>query len=226
MNARRGFRLVCRLGAPAAWLAAATPLAAQVAGQATGVVAMAERRVDAGNGVEQSSGMLVGGEGRLVVGSRFELFVHAAGGKLNADSASADDADFGEVLARASVVTVPWLALDAGVSSRAFATSLVRQRWTALRLGGELRLAFVGGVVTGVLRGEILPSVTVSGLAKPSRAYAAGAGLDYRIGVFALGLRYEFERYDFPVAAGFARRDQLSTLIANAGIALGRIPAP
>jgi len=200
-------------------------LAAQLAVEGGPLVALSEHRVGAGNGVEQSSGTLIGGEGRLLVGPHFELFLHAAGGKLSADSASADDEDLGEVLARVSVITVPWLALDAGVSSRSLTTTVARQRWSALRLGGELRLAFVGGGVTGVLRGEVLPSVTVSGLAKPSRAYAAGAGFEYQIGLFTLGLRYELERYDFPVAAGVARREQLSTITAQAGLRLGRGPA-
>ena len=224
MNGRRALRRALLVGALVT--GATTPLAAQLAVQAGALVAMSEHRVSAGSGVEQSSGTLVGGDGRLLVGSHFELFLHAAGGKLSADSASADDEDLGEALARVSVITVPWLALDAGVSSRSFSTTVVRQRWTALRLGGELRLAFVGGGVTGVLRGEVLPSVTVSGLAKPSRAYAAGAGFEYQIGLFTLGLRYELERYDFPVASGVARREQLSSLTAQAGLRLGRGQAP
>ena len=37
-----------------------------------------------------------------------------------------------------------------------------------------------------------------------------------------LGLRYDFERYDFPPSGGFARREQFSTLTALAGVRLGR----
>lgn len=201
---------------------AATPLRAQLGVQAGGVAAMAEHRVSAGRGVEQSSGTLLGAEGRLFIGSRMEVFVQAAGGKLTADSAFADDRDVGAAEVRASVLTVPWLALHAGFSVRSYGTVLARQRWTAVRFGGEARLAFVGGGVTGVLRGEILPSVSVSGLERPSRAYAAGAGLEYRAGVITVGLRYDLERYDFPLVAGVERREQLSMLTAHAGLLLGR----
>jgi len=199
-----------------------TPLHAQLGVQAGGVAAMTEHRVNAGRGVEQSSGTLLGGEGRLFIGSRMEVFVHAAGGKLTADSAFADDRDVGEAEVRASVLTVPWLALHAGFSVRSYGTVLARQRWTAVRFGGEARLAFVGGGVTGILRGEILPSVSVSGLEHPSRAYAAGAGLEYRAGVITVELRYDLERYDFPLVANVERREQLSSLKAHVGLTLGR----
>ncbi len=200
----------------------AAPARAQVAVQGSAVASLAEHRVDAGHGVEKASGTLFGGEARLFVGSRVELFVHAAGGQLTADSANAEDRDVAEGEVRLSVVTVPWLALHAGFSARSFATDLARQRWTAARFGGEVRLDFVGGGITGILRGEILPSVSVSGLDRPSHAYAAGAGLEWRLGVVALGLRYDFERYDFPAAAGVARREQFSTLTAQAGVRLRR----
>ncbi len=203
-------------------LAGAVRARAQIAVQGGGVASMAEHRVDAGSGVEQASGMLVGAEGRIFIGSRVELFVHGAAGKLTADSAAADDRDVAEAEVRASVVTVPWLALHAAVSSRAYSTTLTRQRWTALRFGGEARLAFVGGGIVGTLRGEILPSVSVSGLDKPNRAFAAAAGLEWRVSALALGLRYELERYDVPAVAGAARREQLSQLVANVGLVLGR----
>ena len=200
---------------------APTSLQAQLAAQGVGIVAVAEHRVDDGRGVEGSSGTLLGAEGRLFLGSRLEVFVHAASGTLTADSARSDDRDLAEAEFRASVVTVPWLALHAGVSTRSYGTDLVRQRWTALRFGGEARLAFVGAGVTGVLRAEILPSVSVSGLERPNRAFAAGAGLEWRIAVLTLGLRYELERYDFPMVAGAERREQLSVLTAHAGLRLG-----
>jgi hypothetical protein len=203
------------LGAPAA------NARAQLAARGTGLVAVAEHRVDAGRGVEEASGMLLGAEGTLFLGARTELFVHAAGGKLTATTANADDRDLDELEARAAVVPVPWLVLHAGVSTRTYSTTLVRQRWTALRFGGEARLAFVGAGVTGMLRAEVLPSVSVSGQNDPSRAFAAAAGLEWRAGVLALGLRYELERYDFPTVAGVDRREQLSMLTAHAGLRLG-----
>jgi hypothetical protein len=201
--------------------AGAEPARAQLGVRGTGLVAMAEHRVSAGRGVEETSGMLVGGEGTVFLGARTELFVHAASGRLTAATANADDRDLAELELKAAVVPVPWLALHAGVSSREFSTPLVRQRWTALRFGGEARLVFVGSGVTGMLRAEVLPSVSVSGLQDPTRAFAAAAGLEWRAGVLALGLRYELERYDFAAVAGVERREQLSLLTAHIGLRLG-----
>jgi hypothetical protein len=200
---------------------AAGPAHAQVGVRVAGVAALAEHRVNAGRGLEQASGTLLGMEGKLVLGSRMELFVHAAGGELKADSAFADDRDVAQAEVRAAVLTVPWLALYAGASARSYTTTLARQRWIAVRFGGEVRLAFVGGGVTGILRAEILPAVSVSGLERPNRAYAAGAGLEYRAGVIAVGLRYALERFDFPLVAGVARTEQLSSLTLHAGLELG-----
>jgi len=206
--------------------ASAMPAAAQLAVRGAGVLSVVEHRVDAGTGVEQASGTLFGAEGTLFVGSRVEIQVRAAGGKLTADSAGAVDRDVAEGTIRASVLTVPWLALHAGFTARTFGTPLVRQRWTALRFGGEARLGFVGDQITGVLRAEILPSVTVSGLEKPNRAFAAGAGLEWRLGVVSLGVQYDLERYDFPIVAGVERREQYSTLIVHAGLRLPGGAAP
>lgn len=216
----RGLLVVAILAATSA------PLAAQLAVEGAGIVALSEHRVDAGNGVEQASGVLWGAEGRLFVGSRVEVFAHAATGKLTAATAGADSRDLSEAELRASVLTVSWLALHAGLSSRAYTTALARQHWTALRFGGEARFAFVGGNVAGALRGEFLPAVTASGLDKPSRAFAAGAGLDWKVNAFIIGLRYELERYDFPLAAGVERREQLSTLTASVGLRPRRRTAP
>ncbi len=218
---------MCR-GVLAAGILAAThaPLAAQLVAQGAGIVALSEHRVDAGFGVEQASGMLLGGEGRLLIGREVEVFGHAAAGRLTAATAGADSRSVSEAEVRASVITVPWLALHAGLSFRSYSTVLARQHWTALRFGGEARFAFVGGAVTSVLRGEILPVVTVSGLEKPSQAFAAGAGFDWKVGAVILGLRYALERYDFPMTAGVERREQVSTLTASAGLKLWQRPAP
>jgi hypothetical protein len=210
------------IGIAAALLAgaSATPLAAQVAVRGAGILTVVEHRVDAGNGVEQASGTLYGAEGTLFLGSRVEIFVRGAGGKLTADSAGAENRDVAEGTIRASVLTVPWLALHAGITARSYRTPLVRQRWTVLRFGGEARLGFLGDDITGVLRAEILPSVSVSGLERPNRAFAAGAGVEWRLGAVSLGVQYDLERYDFPLVAGAERREQYSTLIVHAGLRL------
>jgi hypothetical protein len=219
-------RTAIGIAAALAAVTAVTPVAAQLAVRGTGVLSVVEHRVDAGSGVEQTSGMLYGAEGTLFLGSRIEIQVRGAAGKLTADSALAVDRDVAEGTVKASVLTVPWLALHAGLTARTYTTPLVRQRWTVLRFGGEARLGFVGDDITGVLRAEILPSVTVSGLERPNRAFAAGAGLEWRLGAILLGVNYDLERYDFPLIAGFERREQYSTLTVHAGLRLGSRRAP
>ena len=41
-----------------------------------------------------------------------------------------------------------------------------------------------------------------------------------------LGVNYDLERYDFPLIAGFERREQYSTLTVHAGLRLGSRRAP
>ncbi len=214
------------LGSVAVLLWVAAPARAQLGLSAQGRYSVVEHRVKAGLGVEQSSGALTGGSGTLFLGSRLEVTIHSAAGTLTADSATAVDRDVAEASVRASLLTVPWLALHAGFSARSFSNQLARQRWTALRFGGEVRMAFVGGGVTGLLHGEILPGAKVSGLERPSRAFAAGAGLEWRTGPLALTLRYDLERYDFPTVLGAQRAEQLSVLTAEAGLRLGRRNTP
>jgi len=218
---------MCIVGAATLQLVtSAAPVAAQVAVRGAGILTVVEHRVDAGNGVEQASGTLFGAEGTLFLGSRVEIQVRGAGGKLTADSVGAENRDVAEGTIRASVLTVPWLALHAGLTARSYSTPLVRQRWTMLRFGGEARLGFLGDDITGVVRAEILPSVTVSGLERPNRAFAAGAGLEWRLGAVSLSVQYDLERYDFPLVAGAERREQYSTLTVHAGLRLPGHRAP
>lgn len=198
------------------------PASAQLSVSGTGLVSVIEHRVNAGSGVEQSSGTTFGGVGRVGVGSALELVFQAASGELTADSAAADDRTVAEADVRAAVLAVPWLALYAGVGVRSYATTIARQRWISSRLGAEARLAFVGGALRGVVRFELLPTVTVSGLEKPNRALAAGAGIEWRIGILTAGVLYSLERYDFPLAGDVTRREQLSALSAQLGLRVGR----
>lgn len=198
------------------------PAVAQLGVSGSAAAAFAEHRVSAGRGTEQSSGTLLGGHGKIVVGSRFELAGQVLGGQLTADSASSDDLDLAELEVRASVLPAPWLALQGGFSARSYATTFARQRWMAARFGAEVRLAFVGGALRGVLRGELLPAVSVNDLENPSGAFAAAAGLEWRGGILAAAVQYSLERYDFPLVGDVRRREQLSVLTGRVGLSLGR----
>lgn len=211
----------------AAWAAAALgaallaqPLRAQVTLSGAGLVSVVEHRVSAGRGVEESSGSIAGGIGVLRIGS-LEIEVAGASGSLAAESASAEDRDLAQGSARATVLAVPWLALYGGVTVRSYATTFARQRWVASRLGAEARLVFVGGALVSVLSAELMPTVSVSGVEKPNRAIAAGAGILWRRGILTAGVRYTIERYDFALSGDVKRREQLAALTAHLGLRLG-----
>ncbi len=197
--------LLCLSLAPAAAIA-------QVAVSGTAAVSLVEHQVDIGYGVEESSGPLLGAEGAVAFGSRLELTIRAAGGSLSTTAAGAENRDIGEVGIEASFVPVRWLAIQGGARSRTYATAIARQRWTTVGVGAEARLDFATKPVRGVLRGGLLPVVSVNGLPGPDVALTAAAGIEYRSGSITGGLFYGLERYDFPDRGAGRRLEQVSTL--------------
>jgi hypothetical protein len=189
----------------------AAPAAAQRALTVAPLVSLAEHRVDAGFGVERSLGPIVGGVGTLRFGPRLAVAVRAFGGSLSG-STGVPDRDIGELDVEASVVTVPWLALQAGVARRAYSTKLGRQTWNMVGLGAAARVAFAGGAIRGVWQAALLPVVSVSGLRGPDVAFRAATGLEYVVRTTTVGVEYSLERYDFPAEAGVRRLEQLSAL--------------
>src|SRR5439155_1613133 len=168
-------------GAAAALLIAgailsAAPAAAQRALTVAPLVSLAEHRVDAGFGVERSLGPILGGVGTVRFSPRVTVAVHALGGSLFG-SQGVLDRDVGELGVEASVITVPWLALEAGATRRAYSTKLGRQTWTLVGLGATARMAFAGNAIHGVWRAALLPAVSASGLRGPDRAFRAATGL-------------------------------------------------
>jgi len=137
--------------------------------------------------------------------------VRAFGGSLFG-STGVLDRDVGELGVEASVLTLPWLVLQAGAARRAYSTRLGRQTWTLVSLGGTARMAFAGDAIHSVWRAALLPAVSASGLPGPDMAFRAATGLEYRIRTTTLGVEYSLERYDFPAEAGVRRLEQLSAL--------------
>jgi len=198
-------------GVIAGAILSAAPAAAQRALTVAPLVSLAEHRVDAGFGVERSLGPILGGVGTVRFSPRVTVAVHALGGSLFG-SQGVLDRDVGELGVEASVITVPWLALEAGATRRAYSTKLGRQTWTLVGLGATARMAFAGNAIHGVWRVALLPAVSASGLRGPDRAFRAATGLAYRVRTTTLGVEYSLERYDFPAAAGVRRLEQLSAL--------------
>jgi len=189
----------------------AAPAGAQRALTVAPFASLAEHRVDAGFGVERSLGPIVGGVGTLRVGPRLEVALRAVGGRL-IGSTGVLDRDVGELGVEASVITLPWLALQAGAARRAYSTKLGRQTWTLVSLGGTARMAFAGDAIHSVWRAALLPAVSASGLTDPDVAFRAATGLEYRVRTTTLMVEYSLERYDFPAEAGVRRLEQLSAL--------------
>ena len=181
-----------------------------------GFVSSVEHRVDAGFGVERSSG-LVGGA-RVTVGlpPRVELALTASAGPLERDSANAEDRDVAEIRLDARYHTLSWLWLETGVATRTYSAPIAVQRWTTLRLGAEARVPFLGDRAEGVGRLLFLPLVSVTGVDQPELALTAAAGVEYRLGPVLAGVFYWLERYDFPVQDEIARVEQLSGLMVRA----------
>ena len=198
-------------GVIAGAILSAAPAAAQRALTVAPLVSLAEHRVDAGFGVERSLGPILGGVGTVRFSPRVTVAVHALGGSLFG-SQGVLDRDVGELGVEASVITVPWLALEAGATRRAYSTKLGRQTWTLVGLGATARMAFAGNAIHGVWRAALLPAVSASGLRGPDRAFRAATGLAYRVRTTTLGVEYSLERCDFPAAAGVRRLEQLSAL--------------
>lgn len=183
----------------------------------SGVVSIMRHRVDAGYGVEPSSGATVGGELVVGRGDRLTARLLAQTGSLDADGPGAIDRDVAEVGAELEVVAVRWLALQAGVRRRTYSTVLARQRWTTVNVGAEARLPFSETGVSGIVALSLLPGVWVNGLSDPNLAFTALSGMEYRRGRASLGVLYGLERYRFPAGTSPVRREQISTLTLKAG---------
>lgn len=185
---------------------------AQLGVTGTATASLFVHQVDIGYGVEESTGLLFGAEVTVDIRSRLVLAVRAAGGSLYTQAAGAQDRNVGEIGARASVLPAPWLALFVGATSRTYSSALARQRWTTLEVGAEAHADFATIPLRGVLRGGVLPAVSVRGLPDPDVALAAAAGLEYKSGGFTGGMFYGLERYDFPATGAGRRVEQVSTL--------------
>jgi len=175
------------------------------------LVSLAGHRVDAGFGVERSLGPIIGGVGTVRLGPRVVLAVRARGGSLFG-ARGVLDRDVGELGVEGSVATGPWLALQLGVTRRAYGTRLGRQTWTTVAAGATARVAFAGTMIHAVGHAALLPVVSVTGLPDPGVAFRAAAGLEYRIRATTLGVQYSLERYDFPVNQGVRRLEQVAAL--------------
>jgi len=198
----------------------AAPASAQWTLRGTGLVSILKHRVDAGYGVEPSSGVVGGSEVTVGAGDRVTVHLVAQAGSLKAQAPGAIARDVAEVAARLDAVTFSWLTLQVGAGHRTYSTLLARQAWSMITVGAEGRLAFSETGVSGTVRGAILPGVWVSGLDRPDLAFTGAAGMEYRPGHAVVALVYALERYRFPAGAGAERREQTAALTLKVGWSL------
>ena len=203
-------------------LGASARAAAQWTVRGTGVVVVMRHRVDAGYGIEPSSGVGVGTELVVGKGDRLAVRLLTLTGSLDADGPGAVDRDVAEVGAEVEVLALPWLAAQAGVRRRTYSTVLARQRWTTVHVGAEARLPFTETGVSGIVRGALLPRVSVNGLDQPNLAFAVASGMEYRRGRASVAVLYSVERYRFPAGARPSRREQIAALALKAGWSVTR----
>src|SRR5256885_8193133 len=162
------------------------------------LVSLAGHRVDAGFGVERSLGPIVGGVGTVRLGPRLVLAVRALGGSLFG-ARGVLDRDVGELGVEGSVAAGPWLALELGVTRRAYGTRLGRQTWTTVAAGATARVAFAGTMIHGVGHAALLPVVAGAGPPPPAAAFRAPPGPPDPPPATTLGRGDYLDRQRFPV---------------------------
>jgi hypothetical protein len=217
MRLREGW--LCGILAIAPWPAAH----AQVAFSAEARAAVLTHRLDDTTGRSRSEGLVSGVVFALRSGRGAEFSLAATTGSLDGSGQPSDDRDLNEVSARAGVRVAPWLVVDVGAARRSYRTPQGRQRWTIGSVGAEVRVPFVATAAHALLRGALLPLVSVNGLPRPTIAFQTAAGVSYRLGVLSASLRYELERVDFPARATPRRLEQLSGVAVGLSIGLSGV---
>ena len=183
----------------------------------TGVLSFtaAEHRVDAGTGLEPSSGPLFGAGVQVAIAGRWTLGLESVAGSLTAKGGG-PDRDLSELRTTLRFRALSWLHVETEFGTRVYTAAIASQRWTVGSLGAAGTLEFAGGHMEGVGRFALIPMVGVTDLAGPHPGVKAAAGMRLHFGAAAFGLLYGLERYDFAPVAGIARRERLSTLTLQA----------
>lgn len=192
---------------------AARPTASAVAG-------FMDHRVDAGLGVERSSGPVFGGalDMNLIRGTSASL--RAIAGTLDPRTGLAETRRVAQVDATGRLHVLPWLDATIRGTIRSYSSDLAQQNWTqvALALEGLFRIA---GNVEGSFGAILIPYTRVSGHSSPDLALGGSTGLRWRADRLDIGLGYQQERYDFPGTARGQRLEEQGMLTLRAGYRLG-----
>lgn len=176
-------------------------------------VSLAEHRVTAGAGLERSSGAIFGLSAATSVPWRgVDAWMVLRAGSLGANERTAVDRDMGEVRLGASMPVRTWLAAEAGLVVRRYASPLAAQRWVWAELGVTGRTTLLDDAIRISAGLSMMPLVSVSGISRPDLAVAAQSTAAYTTGRLTGTLRYALERFDFPARADGRRLEELSSL--------------
>ena len=185
------------------------------------VVAVADHRVDAGFGLERSSGPLFGAQFDIEPADRMSLSLRALGGTLAAKTPGAEARGIGELALTTRLDVLPWLRGTVAAIGRSYDGALARQHWSELSLGGEGHLPLIDGFLDGSIGLALAPVVRVTGRQGPDLAVAALARLRHSGERLDLAVGYSLQRYDFPSAGRATRVEELSMLTLRAGLRIG-----
>ena len=189
------------------------PLGAQLPLSAGASVSLAEHRVAAGAGLERSSGAIFGVSAATSVPWRgMGAWIVLRAGSLGANERIAVDRDMGEVRLGASMPVRKWLAAEAGLVVRRYASPLAAQRWVWAELGVTGRTSLLDDAIRISAGLSMMPLVSVSGISRPDLAVAAQSTAAYTTGRLTGTLRYALERFDFPARGDGRRLEELSSL--------------
>jgi hypothetical protein len=190
-------------------LVAARPTASAVAG-------FMDHRVDAGLGVERSSGPVFGGalDLNLIRGTSASL--RAIAGTLDPRTGPAETRQVAQVDATGRLHVLPWLDATMRGTIRSYSSDLARQNWSQVALALE-GLFPIAGNVGGSFGAILIPFTRVSGHSSPDLALGGSAGLHWRADRLDIAFSYMQERYDFPGTARGERLEEQGMLMLRAG---------
>jgi hypothetical protein len=202
--------------ARAQWWREALVTARPTASAVTGFI---DHRVDAGLGVERSSGPVFGGalDMDLIRGTSASL--RAIAGTLDPRTGPAETRTVAQVDATGRLHVLSWLDATMRGTMRSYRSDLARQKWSqvALALEGIFPIA---GKVEGSFGAILIPYTRVSGHTPPDLALGGSTGLRWRADRLDIGLSYQQERYDFPGTARGERLEEQGMLMLRAGYRL------
>lgn len=178
--------------------------------------------MDAGYGVEISSGALLGGSAIALLRERLALSVVAHAGRLEPTAGAIQQREMAELGVAAGTRILRGLWLNGGVRWRTYDAPIALQRWRFVELGAAARVPFAAPGLTALGRFTLLPSIAVSGGGNPDATASAAIGVEYAPGRIGVQLLYARERYEFPAPSVLVapRLEQVSMVMLRGTVRL------